>query len=225
MAEHLPDQAHGVDVHLAEGLWGFALGGKHAPGFEDAAAVFKEGAVEQAFSRSGGIGAIHEHHVVGGIGGGGGPGDAVAHGEMEAGIVPAATANRGQVLLAPLHHQAVDFDHVEVLDPWVLEALAGGAAVAPADHEHPAKALGAAEGGVDDGFVVVPFLALGGHPAAIQQQPFAVADAVDDRHRLEGGVLFGDHRALEAVAHAIEGFIDPAHRPWGRSLQLSASGV
>ena len=144
---------------------------------------------------------------------------------MEAGIVPAATANRGQVLLAPLHHQAVDFHHVEVLDPRVLEALAGGAAIASADHEHPSQALGAAEGGVHDGFVVVPFLALGGHPAAIQQQPFAVADAVDDRHLLEGGVLFGDHRALEAIAHAIEGFIDPAHRPWGCSFQLSASGV
>ena len=46
MAEHLPDQAHGVDVDLAEGLWGFALGGKHATRFEDAAAVLKEGPVE-----------------------------------------------------------------------------------------------------------------------------------------------------------------------------------
>ena len=70
--------------------------------------MLKEGPVEQPLGRAGGVGAIDDHHVVAGVGGIGGPGDAVAHRQLEAGVAPATAADGGQVLLAPLHHQAVD---------------------------------------------------------------------------------------------------------------------
>ena len=73
-----------------------------------------------------------------------------------------------------------------MLHASVAQALAGGAAIAAADHQHPLDALGAAEGRMHDRLVVVPLLALGSHPAAIEQQALAVALAVDDRHLLEG---------------------------------------
>ena len=167
MAEHLTQQLDGVEVHLAEGFWRFTLGGKHTPGPQDAAAVLKEGAVEQAFGRASGVGSIDDHHVVAGVRGVCRPGDAVAHGQVEAGVAPAATADAGQVLLAPLHHQAVDLDHVEVLHTGMAQALAGGAAVTAADHQHPFNALGAAQGRMHDCLVVVTLLPLGRHPAAI----------------------------------------------------------
>ena len=61
-----------------------------------------------------------------------------------------------------------------------------------------------------DRLVVVALLALGGHPAAVEQQSLAVGQAVDDRDPLEGGVLFGDHGAFQAVADTVELLVDPA---------------
>ena len=209
VAEHLAQQPHRGEVNLAEGLGRFALGGEHPAGPQDAAAVLEEGAVEQALSRSGRIGAVHDHHVVAGGLGLAHPGDAIAHREVEAGVAPAATADRGKMLLAPLHHQAIDLHHVEVLHAGMAQALAGGAAVAAADHQHPFNPFGAAEGRVHDCLVVVPFLAFGGHPAAVEQQAFAVTLAFDDRDPLEGGIPLGDHPTGKAVAHAIEDLIHP----------------
>ena len=210
MTKHLAQQAHGVQVHLAEGLGGFALGGKYATGLEDAAAVLKEGAVEQPFRRAGRVGAIDDHHVVAGGGGVADPGDAVAHRELQARISPGRTTDRGQVSLAPLHHQPVDLHQVELAYAGMAQALPRRTAVAAADHQHPFDALGAAEGRMHDRLVIVALLALGGHPAAIEQQALAVALAVDDRDPLEGGVLLGDHLAGQAVADPIEHLINPA---------------
>ena len=92
---------------------------------------------------------------------------------------------------------------------------------------------GAAEGGVHDRLVVVPLLALGGHPAAVEQQPFPVALALDDRDPLERGLLLGNHPPGEAIADTIKDFVDPTgcrsgsgtvgHREGaGRSLQICA---
>jgi len=60
----------------------------------------------------------------------------------------------------------------------------------------------------------VPFLAFGGHPAAVEQQALAITLALDDRDPLEGGMLLGDHPTGQAVAHAIENLIDP----WGAGI-------
>ena len=89
-------------------------------------------------------------------------------------------------MLAPLHHQPVDLHQVELLDAGVAQAFAGGAAIAATDHQHPLDARCAAEGRMHDRLVVVALLALGRHPAAIEQQALAVALAVDDGHPLEG---------------------------------------
>jgi hypothetical protein len=91
----------------------------------------------------------------------------------------------------------------------MAQALAGGAAVAAADHQHPLDPFGAAEGRVYECLVIVAFLAFGGHPAAVEQQALAVALALDDRDPLEGGMLLGDHPTGQAVAHAIEDLIHP----------------
>ena len=97
------------------------------------------------------------------------------------------------MLLAELHHAAIDLHQIELLHLPMAQALAGGAAIAAADHEHPFNPLSAAEGWMHQGLVIVPFLPLGGHPAAIEQQPFAVALAVDDRDALERALLFMQH--------------------------------
>ena len=73
-----------------------------------------------------------------------------------------------------------------MLHAGVAQALPGGAAIAAADHQHPLDARGAAEGWMHDRLVVMPLLALGRHPAAIEQQALAVALAVDDGDPLEG---------------------------------------
>ena len=75
----------------------------------------------------------------------------------------------------------------------MAQALAGGPAITAADYEHPFNPFSAAQGRMHQGLVIVPFLPLGGHPAAIKQQPFAVALAVDDRDALERALLFMQH--------------------------------
>ena len=82
---------------------------------------------------------------------------------------------------------------VELLHLPMAQAFAGGASISAADHKHPFNLLGAAEGWMHQGLVIVTFLPLGGHPAAIEQQPFAVALAVDDRDALERALLFMQH--------------------------------
>ena len=116
MAEQLPDQPHHGEMHLSKGFRGFALGGKDTSRLENPPAMTEEGAVEQTFGGPCGIGPIHQHHVIGRFSCLSRPGDAVAHMQVEAGIAPAVAPNAGQLVLAVLHHTAVDFDHVEVLD-------------------------------------------------------------------------------------------------------------
>jgi len=212
MAEHLAQQPHGVDVDLAEGLGGFALGGEHTAWAQQAAAVLEEAAVEQALGRSGRIGAIHQHHVVAGVGGFGRPGDAVTDGEVEAGVAPGGAAEAGQVLAGELHHQPVDLHHVEVGDAGVAQALAGGAAVTAADHQHPFDRRGGAEGRMHQGFVVVPLLLLRRHPAAVEQQPLAVGLAVDDRDPLVGAGVLLHHGGGQPVAHPAQLLVHPGAR-------------
>ena len=60
------------------------------------------------------------------------------------------------------------------------------------------------------GFVVMPFLPFGGHPAAIEQQTVAVALAFDHGDALERAGFLHQHPAFQAVAHAVVVLIDPA---------------
>ena len=111
--------------------------------------------------------------------------------------------------------------------PRVPKTFPGGAAVAAADHEHPFDRLSAAEGWMDQRFVIVPFLPLGGHPAAIEQQAFAVSLAADHADALERAGLLHEHVTGEAVADPAVFFIDPsAHGAGVRDLSSElADGV
>ena len=129
---------------------------------------------------------------------------------MEPWITPGTAADAGQVFLAELHHPSIDFHHVEVLDAAVSEAFTGGAAVAAADHQHPFDGAGTAEGWMDQRLVVVPFLLLSGHPAAIQQQTVSVALAADHADALIRAGFLHQQLSGQAVTHAPVFFVDPA---------------
>ena len=105
----------------------------------------------------------------------------------------------------------------------MAQTFAGGATVTTADHQHPLDRGRAAEGWMDQSLVVVALLALGRHPAAVEQQALAVTLAIDDRHPLEGALGLSDHGAGQAIAHAVKHLIDPAHGPWKHCLQDCAS--
>ena len=105
MAEELPDQLHRVDVNLPEGLRRFTLRCKNTTRFEDAFAMVEKRAVEQPLRRAGGVGAIHQHHVVGGVLCLRCPGDAIPHMQVEAWITPAA-ATDGPRYLEPQSERA-----------------------------------------------------------------------------------------------------------------------
>jgi len=136
MVKHLAQQAHHGDVDIAEGFWRFALRAEHAPGLEQPSAVFKEGAVEQAFGGSGRIRAIHQYNVIALVVSLRGPGDAIAHRELEPRIGPGGSADVGKVFLAEFHHTPVNFHHVQPLDVWVAQAFPRGAAVSAANHQN-----------------------------------------------------------------------------------------
>ena len=107
--------------------------------------MLEEAAVEQTFRRTCRIGTIHDHHVVAGVGAVCGPGNAITHREVKAGVLPAASTQRSQMLLTEFHHPAIDLHHVEMLDVRMAKAFAGGTAVATPDHQDPFSGRGSAK--------------------------------------------------------------------------------
>ena len=75
-------------------------------------------------------------------------------------------------------------------DTVVTQAFPCGAAITTADHQHPFNRLGTTQGRMDQGFVVMPFLVFGCHPAAIEQQSSAVALTPDHADLLKRAGLF-----------------------------------
>ena len=114
---------------------------------------------------------------------------------------------------AELHDASVDLHHVELGDTGMAQAFPCGAAITAADHQHPFDRLRPAEGRVHQGLVVVTFLMLGGHPAAVEQQASAVTLTADHTDALKRAALLHQRLAGQAVTHAAVLFVDPvAHR-------------
>ena len=208
-------------MDIAEGFRRFALRAEHAPGLQQPSAVFKEGAVEQAFGGSGGIRAIHQDNVIALVLSLSGPGDAIAHRELEPRIRPGGSADVGKVFPAEFHHTPVNLHHVQPLDAWVAQAFPRGAAVPASDHQNPLDRAGAAQGWVHQSLVVVAFLLFRCHPTAIQEQPPPVALTANHADPLERTGLLDQHLSLQSIADAAVFFVNPAaHGLRWASLQL-----
>ena len=116
----------------------------------------------------------------------------------------------GQMLLAQFHDSSINFHHVEVFDVLVAQALPCCAAIASPNHQHLFKLGSATQSWVDQRLVIVAFLVFSGHPAAVEQQPFPVAAAVDHRDALVWAFFINQYTALKAIANTLVVFIDPA---------------
>ena len=66
------------------------------------------------------------------------------------------------------------------------------------------------EGGMNQGFVVMPFLSFRCHPAAVEQEPTSVAFTSDHGDSLKRAGFFHQHLAFKAVADASMVLINPA---------------
>ena len=107
----------------------------------------------------------------------------------------------------------------------VAQTFPGGAAIAAANDQHPIDRLGAAEGWMDQSFVVVPLLLLGRHPAAIEQKALAVPLAADHADALKRAGFLHQHITGKAIADPAVFFIDPsAHGAGVRDLSSELAG-
>jgi hypothetical protein len=97
-----------------------------------------------------------------------------------------------------------------VFDALVAEAFTGGTPITAADDEHARHAGGSTQGGMNQGFVIVPLLPFRRHPAAVEQEPTAVALTSDHRDSLKRAGFLHQHLADEAIADAPMVFINPA---------------
>jgi hypothetical protein len=114
---------------------------------------------------------------------------------------------------AELHNTGVNLDKVQLLDILVAQALTGRAAIAATYHQHAFDCGCSTQGGVNQSFVVLPFLTFRRHPAAIEHQTPAVALASDHGDSLERADLLDQDLACQPVTHASMYFVDPAaHR-------------
>jgi hypothetical protein len=97
-----------------------------------------------------------------------------------------------------------------VFDALMAEAFTGGPPVTAADDEHTRHAGGSTEGGMNQGFVIVPFLSFRCHPAAVEQEPTSIALASDHSDPLKRAGFLHQHLSHKAVADAPMVFINPA---------------
>ena len=106
------------------------------------------------------------------------------HRELEPRIRPGGSTDVREVFSAEFHHPPVNFHHVQLLDIWMAQALPCGAAVSPPITRIRSIELAPHSAGCTRP-VVVAFLLLRSHPAAIQQQPPARSAHCESRDLLE----------------------------------------
>ena len=97
-----------------------------------------------------------------------------------------------------------------MFDVLMAEAFTGGSSVTAADDEDSRDAEGSTEGGMNQGFVVMPLLPFRGHPAAVEQESTPVALAPDHGDPLKRAGFLHQYLAFEAVADASMVLINPA---------------
>ncbi len=90
----------------------------------------------------------------------------------EPGIVQAA-GGLGQVLFADLHHQGIDFHHVDVFRFRVADQLPDHSAVSGADHQHLPDAGVDSHGHMGDHLVINEFILFRQHHITVQSQKTA----------------------------------------------------
>ena len=97
-----------------------------------------------------------------------------------------------------------------MFDALMAEAFTGGPTITAADHEHARDARRSTQGGMNQGFVIVPLLSFRCHPAAVEQESTSVAFALDHSDPLKRAGFLHQYLAREAIADASMVFINPA---------------
>src|SRR6185295_12088597 len=123
---------------------------------------------------------------------------------LRARVLEGALVHLRQVLLAEVHHLAIDVHHDGAVDGRISEDLAEGRSLAAADDQPGLRRpLGGEHARVDEGLVIDEVLGLAGLDAAVEDQHLAVGRRLHDLHvlelglRLDDGALDGVHMALD----------------------------